>query len=182
MVHVEWFGRYGSVPSWVWIDNLKTGVVRGGPTAVLNRSYETFAGTCGLEIDPRRPATGSDKGKAGRGGGRAAQSSARSFVAKRARSRNSAGGWTIQPGAMEPALLSGDGHDGGRSVPRGAAPPCTPREATPVELWHHVVRGPTFCDAILDRLLDNVHRIHRFTGSAVPQEPLHALESNGHLR
>jgi hypothetical protein len=37
-----------------------------GATAVLNRSYEVFARTCGFEIDPCRPATGSDKGKAER--------------------------------------------------------------------------------------------------------------------
>jgi hypothetical protein len=33
----------------------------------LNRSYQVFARTCGFEIDPCRPATGSDKGKAERG-------------------------------------------------------------------------------------------------------------------
>lgn len=38
-----------------------------GPTAVLNRSYEVFARTCGCETDPCRPAMGSDKGKAERG-------------------------------------------------------------------------------------------------------------------
>jgi hypothetical protein len=65
--HLELFGRYGGVPLWVRIDNLKTGVARGaGPTAVLNRSYEVFARTCGFEIDPCRPAKGSDKGKAER--------------------------------------------------------------------------------------------------------------------
>ena len=66
--HLELFSRYGGVPLWVRIDNLKTGVARGaGPTAVLNRSYEVFARTCGFEIDPCRLATGSDKGKAERG-------------------------------------------------------------------------------------------------------------------
>ena len=35
---------------------------------MLNRSYEVFAPACGFEIDPCRPATGSDKGKAERGG------------------------------------------------------------------------------------------------------------------
>ena len=66
--HLELFGRYGSVPLWVRIDNLKTSVARGaGPTVVLNRSYEVFARTCGFEIDPCRSATGSDKGKAERG-------------------------------------------------------------------------------------------------------------------
>ena len=62
--HLELFRRYGGVPLWVRIDNLKTGVVRGaGPSAVLNRSYAVFARECGFEIDPCRPAMGSDKGK-----------------------------------------------------------------------------------------------------------------------
>lgn len=66
--HLALFERYGGVPLWVRIDNLKTGVASGaGPTAVLNRSYEVFARTCGFEVDPCRPATGSDKGKAERG-------------------------------------------------------------------------------------------------------------------
>jgi len=66
--HLALFERYGGVPMWVRIDNLKTGVARGaGPTAVLNPSYEVFARTCGFEIDPCRAATGSDKGKAERG-------------------------------------------------------------------------------------------------------------------
>jgi transposase len=66
--HLALFERYGGVPLWVRIDNLKTGVASGaGPTAVLNRSYKVFARTCGFEIDPCRPATGSDKGKAERG-------------------------------------------------------------------------------------------------------------------
>jgi transposase len=65
--HLALFERYGGVPLWVRIDNLKTGVASGaGATAVLNRSYEVFARTCGFEIDPCRPATGSDKGKAER--------------------------------------------------------------------------------------------------------------------
>jgi transposase len=42
--HLELFRRYGGVPLWVRIDNLKTGVAAGaGGTAVLNRSYELFA-------------------------------------------------------------------------------------------------------------------------------------------
>ena len=66
--HLALFERYGGVPLWVRIDNLKTGVARGaGPTAVLNEAYEVFGRTCGFEIDPCRPATGSDKGKAERG-------------------------------------------------------------------------------------------------------------------
>jgi len=65
--HLALFERYGGVPLWVRIDNLKTGVARGaGPTAVLNRSYEVFARTCGFEVDPCRPGQGSDKGKAER--------------------------------------------------------------------------------------------------------------------
>ncbi len=66
--HLALFERYGGVPLWVRIDNLKTGVASGaGPTAVLNQAYDVFAQTCGFEIDPCRPATGSDKGKAERG-------------------------------------------------------------------------------------------------------------------
>lgn len=62
--HLGLFERYGGVPLWVRIDNLKTGVAHGaGPSAVLNRSYEVFARECGFGIDPCRPATGSDKGK-----------------------------------------------------------------------------------------------------------------------
>jgi transposase len=65
--HLALFERYGGVPLWVRIDNLRTGVASGaGATAVLNRSYEIFARSCGFEIDPCRPATGSDKGKAER--------------------------------------------------------------------------------------------------------------------
>ncbi len=65
--HLELFRRYGGVPLWVRIDNLKTGVARGaGPTAVLNESYRVFARECGFEVDPCRPATASDKGKAER--------------------------------------------------------------------------------------------------------------------
>lgn len=66
--HLALFERYGGVPLWVRIDNLKTGVAQGaGPTAVLNVSYEAFARTCGFGVDPCRPATGSDKGKVERG-------------------------------------------------------------------------------------------------------------------
>src|SRR5690606_40058956 len=53
--HVELFRGYGGVPLWVRIDNLKTGVARGGgPTAGLNRSYEVFARELGFGIDPCR--------------------------------------------------------------------------------------------------------------------------------
>lgn len=62
--HVELFRRYGGVPLWVRIDNLKTGVASGaGPTAVLNATYARFGRQCGFEIDPCRARRGSDKGK-----------------------------------------------------------------------------------------------------------------------
>ena len=62
--HLALFWRYGGVPLWVRIDNLRTGVIRGaGAKAVLNRAYQVFARECGFQIDPCRPATGSDKGK-----------------------------------------------------------------------------------------------------------------------
>lgn len=65
--HLALFERYGGVPLWVRIDNLKTGVTSGaGATAVLNRSYEIFARDCGFEIDPCRVRKASDKGKAER--------------------------------------------------------------------------------------------------------------------
>jgi transposase len=65
--HLALFCRYGGVPLWVRIDNLKTGVASGaGASAVLNRSYDVFARTCGFEADPCRARTGSDKGKAER--------------------------------------------------------------------------------------------------------------------
>lgn len=65
--HVELFRRYGGVPLWVRIDNLKTGVASGaGPTAVLNRLYERFARQLRFEFDPCRAGMGSDKGKAER--------------------------------------------------------------------------------------------------------------------
>lgn len=62
--HVELFRRYGGVPLWVRIDNLKTGVASGsGGWAVLNRSYQVFARELGFEIDPCRSGKGQDKGK-----------------------------------------------------------------------------------------------------------------------
>jgi len=71
MTQVAWqagqaalFRRYGGVPRWVRIDNLKTGVSAGaGPTAVLNPAFQTFARVCGFQIDPCRAAQASDKGK-----------------------------------------------------------------------------------------------------------------------
>jgi len=62
--HLALFRRYGGVPLWIRIDNLKTGVASGaGPTAVLTPAFATFARTCGFGVDPCRPACGSDKGK-----------------------------------------------------------------------------------------------------------------------
>jgi len=62
--HLALFQRYGGVPLWVRIDNLKTGVASGaGPTAVLTPAFATFARSCGFGVDPCRPARGSDKGK-----------------------------------------------------------------------------------------------------------------------
>jgi transposase len=62
--HVELFRRYGGVPLWVRIDNLKTGVASGsGGWAVLNRSYQLFARELGFEVDPCRSRMGQDKGK-----------------------------------------------------------------------------------------------------------------------
>jgi hypothetical protein len=62
--HLALFERYGGVPLWVRIDNLKTGVSSGaGASAVLNATYRVFARTCGFEVDPCRAAKGSDKGK-----------------------------------------------------------------------------------------------------------------------
>ena len=62
--HLALFHRYGGVPLWVRIDNLKTGVASGaGPTAVLNATFVRFAETCHFQVDPCRPATGRDKGK-----------------------------------------------------------------------------------------------------------------------
>lgn len=62
--HLELFRRYGGVPLWVRIDNLKTGVARGaGAQAVLNRSYQLFARELGFEVDPCRMHKGQDKGK-----------------------------------------------------------------------------------------------------------------------
>lgn len=62
--HLALFQRYGGVPLWIRIDNLKTGVATGaGPTAVLNPAFARFAQTCGFQVDPCRPGTGRDKGK-----------------------------------------------------------------------------------------------------------------------
>lgn len=62
--HLALFARYGGVPLWVRIDNLKTGVAAGaGPTAVISSAFQTFARSCGFGVDPCRAATGSDKGK-----------------------------------------------------------------------------------------------------------------------
>ena len=66
--HLALFRRYGGVPLWVRIDNLRTAVARGaGFTAELTRTFAVFAETVGFQVDPCRPATGSDKGKVERG-------------------------------------------------------------------------------------------------------------------
>jgi transposase len=62
--HLALFRRYGGVPLWVRLDNLKTAVASGaGSSAVFNRAFARFAGTCGFSLDPCRAAMGSDKGK-----------------------------------------------------------------------------------------------------------------------
>ena len=62
--HLALFRRYGGVPRWVRIDDLKTGVAAGaGPTAVLTPTFATLARRCGCAVDPCRAARGSDKGK-----------------------------------------------------------------------------------------------------------------------
>jgi transposase len=62
--HLALFTRYGGVPLWIRLDNLRTAVASGaGPTAVLTPAFQTFARTCGFAVDPCRAATGSDKGK-----------------------------------------------------------------------------------------------------------------------
>ena len=62
--HHALFERYGGVPLWVRIDNVKTGVSRGaGPTAVVNRSYAAYARMCRFGVDACRAEKGSDKGK-----------------------------------------------------------------------------------------------------------------------
>jgi transposase len=62
--HLALFQRYGGVPLWVRVDNLKTAVATGaGPTAVLNRTFRAFADLCRFTVDPCRAATGADKGK-----------------------------------------------------------------------------------------------------------------------
>jgi transposase len=62
--HLELFRRYGGVPLWVRIDNLRTGVAAGaGPTAVLNPAFERFARLCGFQVDACRAGEAKDKGK-----------------------------------------------------------------------------------------------------------------------
>lgn len=62
--HLALFQRYGGVPLWVRIDNLKTAVATGGgPTAVLTPAFRTFAQACGFAVDPCRVRVASDKGK-----------------------------------------------------------------------------------------------------------------------
>lgn len=62
--HLALFTRYGGVPLWVRIDNLKTAVGSGaGPTAMLTPAFRTFARACGFTVDACRAATPTDKGK-----------------------------------------------------------------------------------------------------------------------
>lgn len=62
--HVALFTRYGGVPLWVRLDNLRTAVVcRAGLSAVLTPALASFATTCGFGVDPCRAAMGGDKGK-----------------------------------------------------------------------------------------------------------------------
>lgn len=62
--HLALFQRYGGVPLWVRIDNLKTAVAHGaGPTAVLTPAFTQFARTCGFGVDVCRVRTPQDKGK-----------------------------------------------------------------------------------------------------------------------
>ncbi len=57
------------VPRYVRIDNLKTGVISGGgPWAILNKGYESYAKQVGFEINPCRVRQPSDKGKVERRG------------------------------------------------------------------------------------------------------------------
>ena len=62
--HLALFARYGGVPLWVRIDNLRTAVATGaGPTARISPAFHAFAAACHFAVDPCRAATGSDKGK-----------------------------------------------------------------------------------------------------------------------
>ena len=62
--HLALFQRYGGVPLWVRIDNLKTAVATGGgPTAALTPAFATFARACGFGVDVCRVRTPQDKGK-----------------------------------------------------------------------------------------------------------------------
>jgi len=66
--HLELFRRYGGVPLWIRIDNLKTAVVAGaGPKAELNPAFKRFARMCGFQVDICRPGEPGDKGKVERG-------------------------------------------------------------------------------------------------------------------
>jgi len=62
--HLALFTRYGGVPLWVRIDNLRTGVAAGaGPTARITPAFQVFAAACHFAVDPCRARMGSDKGK-----------------------------------------------------------------------------------------------------------------------
>jgi len=59
----------GGVPTYLRIDNLKTGVISGaGAWATLNQGYESYAKQVGFVINPCRVRTPSDKGKVERRG------------------------------------------------------------------------------------------------------------------
>ena len=53
--HLALFRRYGGVPLWVRIDNLKTGVATGaGPSAVLNPAFRTSVRPGSARVTYRR--------------------------------------------------------------------------------------------------------------------------------
>ncbi len=65
--HNEAFKRMGGIAAVNRIDNLKTGVIRGGgPWGELNPSYLAYAQLMGFHIDPHEPRKPNQKGKAER--------------------------------------------------------------------------------------------------------------------
>ena len=62
--HNRAFKFLQGIPQYVRIDNLKTGVISGGgPWAILNKGYTSYAKQVGFEINPCRVRQASDKGK-----------------------------------------------------------------------------------------------------------------------
>ena len=62
--HVAIFTRFGGVPPYVRLLNLRTAVGSGaGPSAVLTPAFARFATTCGFGVDPCRAAKASDNSK-----------------------------------------------------------------------------------------------------------------------